>query len=190
MTPAVIVHCQALGRSLEHILDRVPDAVVFDAPLAPNHAGCIAGHQHAVALARRHGWDAVTVFEDDCHFTDAFSTDQWCEDIDWASAHGFSMLNGGCYRVKQPRPVRDGLVAVTRFKSAHCVAYLPQAFGVVDRLVYPMDYMLGKLGAQAVVTVPFVAIQAPGTSGHLDVFTDYADDYREQADRLGALCKS
>lgn len=180
MTPTVVVHCRALGRSLDHIRAHVPDVLVFDAPLAPRHAGCIAGHQYAVQLARQHGWPAVTVLEDDCQFTSAFSPGQWQADIDWAAAHGYTLVNGGCIRAAHPRPVRDGLVAVARFKSAHCVAYLPGAFGVVDRLVYPMDYMLGPLGARAVVTVPFVAIQAPGVSGHLGRFTDYATEYAER----------
>lgn len=184
MIPTVVVHCAALGRSLDHIRAHVPDVIVFDAPLAPQHAGCIAGHQHAVALARRYGWDAVGVLEDDCQFTEAFSGEQWTADVAWARTHGYDMVNGGCIRAANPRLVRSGLVAVDRFKSAHCVAYLPGAFSVVDRLVYPMDYMLGRLGARAVVTVPFVAIQAPGVSGHLGRFTDYASDYAEREQRL------
>lgn len=184
MTATVIVHCRALGRSLDHILSRVPDAIVFDAPQAPKHAGCIAGHQYAVTLARARGWTAVTVLEDDCQFLDTFDPEQWVEDIEWARAHGFNTVNGGVIRAARPRRVREGLVAVDRFKSAHCVTYLPGAFSVVDRLVYPMDYMLGRLGARAVVTVPFVAVQAGCVSGHLHRYTDYAGDYRETEHRL------
>lgn len=184
MIPTVIVHCRPLGRSLDHMLAHVPDAIVFDAPVAPQHAGCIAGHQYAVQLAREHGWDAVGVLEDDCTFLDTFDTAQWVADVEWARAHGYTMVNGGVIRAANPRRVRDGLVAVDRFKSAHCVTYLPGAFPVVDRLVYPMDYMLGRLGAKALVTVPFVAVQAGCVSGHLHRYTDYADEYRQAEQRL------
>jgi hypothetical protein len=184
MIPTVIVHCRALGRSLESMLRHIPDAIVFDAPQAPQHAGCIAGHQYAVRLARQHGWEAVGVLEDDCQFTEHFDTARWLTDLEWARTHGYNVLNGGCVRVANPRLARSGLYAIDRFKSAHCVAYLPAAFPAIDRLIYPMDYMIGRLGTRPLVTVPFVAIQAPGVSGHLFKHTDYAEDYARQEQRL------
>lgn len=193
MIPTVVVHCRALGRSLDHIHAAIPDAIVFDAPFASEqHAGCIAGHQYAVQLAREKHWNAVGVVEDDCQFTDAFQPGRWAEDLEWARQHGYSMLNGGCIRAAHPKPVRKGLVAVDRFKSTHCVAYLPAAFDIVDKLVYPMDVMLGRLGAKALVTVPFVAYQAPGVSSHLQAYADNTEEYRMQEARLGGLtpCKS
>lgn len=184
MIPTVIVHCKPLGRSLDHMLAHIPEAFVFDAPVAPNHEGCIAGHQHAVNLARENGWDAVGVLEDDCEFTKAFDSERWMLDVEWARRHGYNVVNGGCFRTARPRKVRDGLYAVTHFKSAHCVVYLPSAFEVVDRLVYPMDVMIGRLGAKPVVTVPFVAIQGKFWSGHLHEMSDYHEDYAQQEARL------
>lgn len=184
MIPTVIVHCPALGRSLDHMFQYIPDAIVFEAPVAEKHGGCIAGHQHAVKLARKHKWDAVGVLEDDCQFTEAFDTQRWQADVAWARAHGYDVVNGGVIRAANPRRVRDGLFAVDRFKSAHCVVYLSKAFSAVDRLIYPMDYMIGRLGTKPVVTVPFVAIQRPVVSGHLHRFDDNTGQYAAEESRL------
>lgn len=190
--PARIVHCPSLGRDLSPILAQVPDARVQLADRTPGtHAGCIGAHQAIVREAQAQRWPAVWVLEDDCSFTPAFSLAQWWADLGWAAAHGFTMLVGGCAAAAKPRRVRDGLVAVTRFKSSHCVAYLAAAYEIVLRLVEPMDLMLGRLGGRPVVTVPFVAVQAPGFSGIQQRPVDYRGRYdRIEASLRGLACAS
>lgn len=186
---AFIVHCPALGRDLSHIRAHVPGVEVVETPLTPrrSHDGCIAGHQAAVRLAKAHGWSEVMVLEDDCIFTDAFSMDRWLSDLSWARSHGYTFLNGGCFSTRHPRLVREGLFAVERFKSSHCVIYLPEAYDLVERLVFPMDVMIGRLGARVVVTHPFVAIQGLSYSGIQRQPANYVAAYARHEAYLGSL---
>lgn len=186
MIPAAIVRCAALERDLSGILARVPHAVIEEAPLTPgSHAGCIAGHQAIVRAAQRERWPAVFVIEDDCAFTAMFDLDRWEADAHWAGAHGFDVVAGGCVSTAHPRRVRQGLFAVDRFKSSHCVVYLASAYDVVLRLTEPMDLMIGRLGAKCVVTYPFVAIQQPGYSGIQRRDVDYRAMYIRHEEALG-----
>lgn len=173
MTPAVIIACPELGRDLRPILAAVPDAVVYRAARKPErHEGLRLALQGAARLARANKWPAVFIIEDDCAFTEHFDRARWEADGAWAFKHGYTLLNGGCFSAARPRRVRDGLVAVDRFKSSHCILVHHSAYDVLERLVYPVDVSMGKLGARPVVTVPFVAVQAPVISGHLDRFED------------------
>ncbi len=184
--PACVVHCPSLGRDLTHIRKHVPDVQVLETPRTPfSHDGCIAGHQAAVRQAQAHHWPAVMVLEDDCTFTDAFAT--WIADVQWAATHGYTVLTGGAWSARNPRWVRDGLYAVDWFKSSHCVVYLADAYPLVAQLRFPMDVMIGKLGARIVLTSPFVAIQASGYSGIQDRLVDDGPGYRRHEARLAQL---
>ncbi len=186
--PACVVHCPSLGRDLTHIRKHVPDVQVLETPRTPfSHDGCIAGHQAAVRQAQAHHWPAVMVLEDDCTFTDAFAWPTWIADVQWAATHGYTVLTGGAWSARNPRWVRDGLYAVDWFKSSHCVVYLADAYPLVAQLRFPMDVMIGKLGARIVLTSPFVAIQASGYSGIQDRLVDDGPGYRRHEARLAQL---
>lgn len=189
MIPAVIAHCPELGRDIAGIHAAVPQAIVHRAAKFPPHThdGCIAAHQAIVRMAIAEDWPAVFAIEDDCAFTPAFSLAQWEADVAWAAAHGYNVLTGGCISARHPRLVRAGLFAVERFKSLHCVVYLRSAYAIVLRVVYPIDVMLGRLGARCLMAYPFVALQAPGYSGIQDRIVDYGPRYRRYEQELGAL---
>lgn len=184
----MILHCPELGRDIAPLLARVPDAIVFRSARTPNgHDGCLAGHKAIVRMAIDEGWSGVFLMEDDCQFTPAFSRDQWDADVEWAGRNGYDVVTGGSVSTKNARQVRPGLFAVDRFKSTHCIAYLPPAYDVVRRLVFPIDLMIGRLGARPLVTFPFVALQRPGFSGLLERFIDYTPEYDRHAAHLAAL---
>lgn len=188
MLNAFVLHCPELGRSLDGIRAAVPDVQALRAPRTANgHDGCIAAHQDAVRIAVARAWPSVWVIEDDCAFTSAFSRDRWEADADWTRAHGYGVLAGGCFSVKNPRLIRDGLLAVDRFKSSHCVVYHQAAYDTVLRVTEPIDLMLGTLGARCAVAFPFVAVQAPGFSGTLERSVDNGDGYVRCENRLAGL---
>lgn len=178
MTPAVILTCPELGRDLSPILAAVPDAITFrSARLPERQEGVRLAYQGVARMARANGWPAVFLMEDDCAFTTHFDRARWEADGAWAFSHGYTLLNGGCFSAARPRHARSGLVAVHHFKSSHCIMVSAAAYGVLEQLVYPVDVSMGKLGARSVVTVPFVAVQAPVVSGHLDRFQDNSAFY-------------
>jgi len=188
VTPAVIAHCPELGRDLSQLLRAVPHAIVYRAPRTDNgHDGCIAAHRGIVQMARDRGWSSVFVMEDDCSFTEAFDLKRWERDIRWAGKRGYDVLAGGCVSTRNPTLVRDGLFAVERFKSTHCVAYHSGAFDIVDRVVPPIDLQLGTLGAKCVVTFPYVAVQGPSVSGILNRPVDYRPMYARHEAQLALL---
>lgn len=177
--PLFILHCPSLGRDLEPILARVPEAQIAEGPrLTDGYAGCTAGHQAIVRRAMTGGWPAVGIFEDDCAFTDAFSVAQWRADARWAAQRGYQAVIGGSVSTRGARLVRTGLYAVERFKSTHCVTYLRSAFETVLRVgAGPIDKQLSKLGLRTVLTVPFVAVQRIAFSGALHRIVDYGPQY-------------
>lgn len=188
MIPAVILTCAELNRDIVPILTAVPDAIIFHTEYLPErHEGVRRGYARVAKMARRLGWPAVFLMEDDCQFTEHFDRSQWEADAAWAFLHGFTLLNGGVFSAANPRPVRHGLVAVDRFKSSHCIVVHQSAYDVLEQLVYPVDVAMGQLGAAPVVTVPFVAVQAPVHSGHLDRPTDYRDRYASTEASLRAI---
>lgn len=192
MIPAVVIHCASLGRDISGIRAAVPHLQVYDAKRFPpgDHAGCIAGHQAIVQMARLSGWPAVWVFEDDCEFTPAFAIERWVADATWARNHGYNTITGGCVSTRNPRLVREGLFAVDRFKSTHCIVYHEDVYEIVMKLTTPMDPMLGRLGAKCLVTYPFVAVQRPAFSGILGHHQDYLRSYERESNRLGVLVKA
>lgn len=187
--PSFILHCPSLGRDLAPILARVPDAQIAQGPrLDDGYAGCTAGHQAIVRQALSAGWPAVSVFEDDCAFTAAFDLTQWRRDASWAAVHGFDAVIGGSVSAKRPQAVREGLVAVARFKSTHCITYLRSAYQTVLRVgAGPIDKQLSTLGLKAVLTVPFVAVQRAAFSGALGRWMDYGPEYARHAEALAGM---
>lgn len=188
MIAAVIAHCPVLGRDISGLFKAVPHALVHIAARTTNgHDGCIAAHRAIVQMAREHGWPSVFVMEDDCAFTSAFSLEQWERDIRWAGKHGYNVIAGGCVSTRNPVKVRDGLFAVERFKSTHCVAYHESAYAVVDRVKEPIDLQLGLQGGKCVVVHPFVAVQAPSFSGIQNRDVDYRPMYARHEAHLATL---
>lgn len=187
--PSVIVWCPPLNRDISVLQACVPNAEVFLAPrMAHGHDGCILAHQAIVQRAKAERWPAVFVMEDDCAFTDAFSLKQWRADVAWAAAHGYDIVTGGCVSTRNARVVRDGLCAVDRFKSTHCVAYLPAAYDIVLTIAEPIDVNLGRRGGKPLVTVPYVAVQRPGYSGIQNCDVDYRPMYARHEAHLRTLC--
>lgn len=185
MIPAVIMTCPSLKRDLSPILARVPGAIGLHTEHLPaRHEGLRRGYATVAQMAREHGWPAVFLMEDDCQFTEHFDLARWEADAAWAFLHGYTLLNGGVFSAANPRKVRNGLVAVDRFKSSHCIVVHRSAYDVLERLVYPVDVTMSTLGAKPVVTVPFVAVQGPVHSGHLDRFTDYRAHYSASESKL------
>ncbi len=188
MTPAVIIHCPELGRDIGELQARVPHAVVVRGPRTRHgHDGCIQAHRAVVKRAIRSGWRSVFVMEDDCQFTEAFSLDQWEADAAWAAAHGFNVLAGGCVSTRNPRRVRDGLFAVERFKSTHCVVYHAPVYPIILKVTEPIDVMIGTLGARCLVAHPFAAVQRPGYSGIQECAVDYVPMYQRHEQHLAGV---
>lgn len=191
MTPAVIAYCPDLGRDLAPILAQVPDAQVYSSGLVPKgEDGCLAAHQAIVRMAMAAKWPAVFVLEDDCCFTPAFNREAWEDAIDWMATHGYNILTGGCISAHGPRKVREGLLAVAWFKSAHCIVYRASAYPIVLRAGQPLDVSLGRLGGKCLMTYPFVAVQQPCVSGILKRPVNYLERYARHERILEALCAS
>lgn len=184
--PAVVLHCPSLGRSLEPIRTHVPDLQIHHGVMLPDgYWANVLGYQAIVRRAIAEGWESVWILEDDCAFTAAFSVARWMDDWAWCRAHGYTLLTGGCVAARQPQAVREGLYAVARFKSTHCAVYHASIYDAILGLTRgPFDKQISKApGVRAVLTHPFVAVQAPGYSGILGHFKDYMPEYaRLEAD--------
>lgn len=188
MTRNVVIYCPHLNRDIRGLLNAVPFPRIWTgAPTARGEDGCLACHHAIVAHAQAHGWPSVFVMEDDCEFTPAFSYARWLADLAWAGAHGYDVLVGGCTRTYDERRVRDGLIEVSAFHSAHCIAYLASSYAAVLRTGQPFDLSVGRAGARVVLTHPFVAIQRPTFSGILREHVDYVPLYAAHEERLARL---
>ncbi|HEX7770335.1 MAG TPA: hypothetical protein VF422_09960 [Dokdonella sp.] len=191
MIPAVIMTCPALNRDVAPILAKVPDAIIWNTEHLPEqHEGLRRGLARVAEMARRLGWPAAWILEDDCQFTEHFDRARFESDAAWAFLHGYTLLNGGVFSAANPRPVREGLVAVDRFKSSHCIVVHHSAYDVLERLGYPADVTMGTLGAKSVVTVPFVAVQGAVHSGHLDRQTDFRARYAQTEASLRQIARA
>lgn len=95
----------------------------------------------------------------------------------WAQEHNYGVLAGGCVNTYDPRKVRDGLVAVSRFHSAHCVVYFEAFYDNILQTVQPFDISLGLCGVRGVVSIPFAAVQRPTFSGILQKDVNYVPLY-------------
>lgn len=190
MIPAFVIQCPELGRDLSALRAAVPDARVWRAAHRPQaHEGLRGAYREIAQHARAERWPAIFLMEEDCAFTSHFARETWEREAEWAAQHGYNLVVGGCISAARPRQVRDGLFAVDRFKSSHCLLVLASAYPVFERLEYPADVSMGRLGARSVVTYPFVAVQAPGFSGHLQRHTDNLWRYARFEQQLATLAR-
>lgn len=181
-----VIYCPHLNRDIRGILNAVPNPNILTGEKTERgEDGCLRCHHEIVRYAKKMAWPWVFVIEDDCAFTDAFIYEKWELDAFWAADHGYDVIVGGCTRTYGERIVRDGLIEVSAFHSAHCVVYLKSSYETILKTVQPHDLSIGRLGARCLLTWPFVAVQAPSFSGILQKPVDYMPLYQAHEDRLG-----
>ncbi len=185
----VVLYAPHLGRDLSALLAPLPmSSVVIQTgqPTPRGEDGCLESHKTAIREARDRGDRRVFVMEDDCAFTPAFDWDRWNEDAEWAESHGYDVMAGGCTRTYDEKVVRDGMVEVSAFHSAHCVVYFKSGYERALRAVQPYDVSLGATcDLRCVLTWPFVAVQRPSFSGILCEPVNYVPLYQAHETRLG-----
>lgn len=195
---AVILSCAYLKRDVTALKEMVPWADVYLGPKTQKaEDGCLQNHQHVVAEAKRAGFSRLFVMEDDCQFTRYFDFQRWQADADWAQANGYDLLVGGSTRTYHERRVREGLIEVKAFHSAHCLVYFKSSYDKVARTVQPFDLSLGcevtsnfktrYAGCRVVLAFPFVAVQRPVYSGILKRRVNYVPEYATLEARLAAI---
>lgn len=186
---SVVLHAPHLGRDLSALHAAVPQLEVYrGVPTPRGEDGCLENHKAVIREALARGDDRLFVLEDDCAFTPAFDLARWTADADWAQVQGYDVLAGGCTLTYDARRVRDGLIAVSAFHSAHCVVYFASGYDKALQAVQPYDVSLGRdCGVRCVVAWPFVAVQRPSFSGILQRPVDYVPDYVRHEAVLGAL---
>ncbi len=184
MTSAII-YCPHLNRDIRGLLNAVPMPKIWTGEQTPKgEDGCLQCHQAIVKWAKDSLLPSVFVMEDDCHFTEHFDYLRWWADATWAHEHGYDVLVGGCTRTYKERVVRQGLIEVSAFHSAHCIVYHASAYDRVLKTVQPFDVSVGKVGCRVVMTWPFVAVQRPTYSGILQQDVDYVPLYQQHEQRL------
>ena len=127
----------------------------------------------------------VFVMEDDCHFTKHFDLMKWHDDAAWAEAQGYDVMVGGSTRTYDEKVVRDGMIEVEAFHSAHCVVYFRSGFEKALKAVQPYDLSLGRdCKLRCVLVHPFVAVQKASFSGILREQVNYVPLYRYHEQEL------
>jgi hypothetical protein len=176
---SVVIYCQHLGRDLAHLRESVPGLLIHDGlPTPKGEDGCLESHKTVVREAMADGARMVFVMEDDCQFTPHFNLERWRADADWAQEHGYDVLAGGCTRTYDQRVVRDGVLEVSAFHSAHCLVYFESGYEKALRAVQPYDWSLGRdCGMRCALVHPFVAVQRASFSGILRQAVDYVPLY-------------
>lgn len=183
---SAIIYCPHLNRDIRGLLNAIPFPRIWTgAQTARGEDGCLQCHQAIVLYALAHHWPQVFVMEDDCALTEQFYYRRWVEDAAWAEAHGYDVLVGGSTRTYGEKVVRDGLIEVSSFCSAHCVVYLQSSYETILKTVQPHDQSIGRLGAKCLLTWPFVAVQRAVFSGILRQEVDYTPLYEAHEKRLG-----
>jgi|ERR1039457_841385 hypothetical protein len=176
---SIVLYAPHLNRDLRHLMEAVPCLSIYEGRQTPNgEDGCLHGHRAIVAWAQACELDRVFVVEDDCQFTSHFDWARWNADADWADSHGYDVMAGGCTRTYNQKLVREGMIEVSAFHSAHCLVYFKSGYAKALRAIIPYDWSLGRdCGMRCVLVHPFVAVQTPGYSGieHHDV--DYVPLY-------------
>lgn len=181
-----VIHCPHLNRDVRGILNAVPNVRIWTGyPTERGEDGCLQAHQGIVALAKQHSWPRVFVMEDDCQFTKHFDYERWEEDARWSAVNGYDVLVGGCVQTYGPKIVRDGLVRVDKFHSAHCIVYNASGYDKILQTIQPFDTSIGDQGAKTVMTYPFVAVQRPVYSGILKKDVNYVPLYEQYEGHLG-----
>jgi hypothetical protein len=186
---SVVLYCPHLGRDIAALHAAVPGLLEYiGQPTARGEDGCLESHKAILREAILAGADRVFVMEDDCALTPQFSLERWTADADWAEAHGYDVLVGGCTRTYDERVVREGLIEVAAFHSAHCVVYFRSGYEKALQAIQPYDLSLGRdCGMRCVLTWPFVAVQRPSFSGILRQPVDYVPLYARHEAALAAL---
>lgn len=184
---SVILHAPHLGRDIEHLKVAVPGVHVLIGVQTPKgEDGCLEAHKTAVRMAMVNGADKVFVLEDDCWFTPHFDSWKWETDAGWAQAHGYDVMCGGSTRTYDEKIVRDGMIEVSAFHSAHCVVYFQSGYEKILQAVQPFDWSLGRdCGCRCVLTYPFVAVQRQSYSGILREMVNYVPLYQWHEKELG-----
>lgn len=176
---SVVLYCPHLGRDLRPLRAAVPDLSIYEGlPTPRGEDGCLENHKAVIREAMLADADMLFAMEDDCRFTRHFSIDRWRADAEWAQAHGYDVLAGGCTRTYDERRVRDGIIEVSAFHSAHCVVYFRSGYEKALQAVQPYDLSLGRDCAMRCALVwPFVAVQRPYFSGILKQDVNYEPLY-------------
>ena len=185
---SVILWAPHLERDLSDLRVAVPDVLIQCGAQTPKgEDGCLESHKTAIREAMEAGADRLWVLEDDCDLTPAFDLARWTADADWAEAHGYDVLTGGCVRTYDAQLVREGLIEVSAFHSAHCVVYFQSGYEKALNAIQPFDVSLGRdCGLRCLLTWPFVAVQKPSFSGILQQPVNYVPFYQQHEAALGA----
>lgn len=186
---SVVLHCPPLGRDLRPLHEAIPDLHIYTSELTPRgEDGCLDGHKGIIREAIASGEPRVFVMEDDCQFTRFFNLDRWQADADWAQANGYDVMAGGCTRTYDQKVVREGMIEVSAFHSAHCLVYFASGYEKALQAVTPYDWSLGRdCGMKCVLTWPFVAVQHMAYSGIEKTFVDYVPLYKVHEIELGGM---
>lgn len=190
-----ILYCPHLNRDIRGLLNAVPHPRILTGARTPKgEDGCLEGHKAIIRTAMAEGAERVFAMEDDCQFTEHFTYVDWMQKADWAEAHGYGAMAGGCVMTWDNKKVAEGLIEVTRFCSAHCMMYFERGYKYILEAVQPYDMTLGdclnKVGIKCLVTWPFVAVQRPSYSGILDKNVNYLDNYVSHERTLEPLAKA
>ncbi len=186
---SAIIYCPHLNRDIRGLINKVPNPRIHTGyPTTLGHDGCLQCHHQIVTEARALGWPSVFVMEDDCQFTEEFDYHKWIADALWCKENGFGCLTGGCvntYGAQKTR--REGILAVDKFHSAHCIVYFADQYERVLQTIQPFDTSLGDVGVRCAVSWPFVAVQRPVFSGILQKDVDYTGLYALHEQHLGEV---
>lgn len=183
---SVVLRCKHLKRDISQLQEAVPNLLIYEGlPTPYGEDGCLEGHKDIIREAMATGHSRVFVMEDDCQFTKHFDLGKWHDDAAWAEANDYDVLVGGSTRTYGEKVVREGLIEVEAFHSAHCVVYFKSGFEKALQAVQPYDLSLGQdCKMRCVLVHPFVAVQKPSFSGILREQVDYVPYYREHEQAL------
>ena len=186
---SVVLYCPHLGRDLSRLHETVPDLLIYEGmPTPKGEDGCLEGHKAIVREAMGLGEPRVFVVEDDCQFTPHFELERWLADADWAETQGYDVMAGGCTRTYDQKVVRNGMIEVSAFHSAHCLVYFASGYEKALNAVQPYDWSLGRdCGMRCALVWPFVAVQRPSYSGILRQDVNYVPFYEGHEAELGTL---
>jgi len=185
---SVVLHAPHLGRDISPLFRAVPGLQeLVGLPTSRGEDGCLEAHKKVVRTAIALGEPRIFVMEDDCGFTPRFDLAKWHADADWAQEQGYDVMAGGCTRTYDEKVVRDGMIEVSAFHSAHCVVYFQSGYEKVLQAIQPFDWSLGRdCGMRCVLTWPFVAVQRPSYSGILRQTVNYVPLYESHESALGS----
>lgn len=186
---SVVLYAPHLDRDLRGLHESVPGLLIHVGHQTPSGAdGCLESHKAVIREAAALNERRVFVLEDDCQFTGHFNWTSWLADAEWAQAHGYDVMAGGCTRTYDERRVRDGMIEVGAFHSAHCVVYFESGYGKALEATQPYDLSLGRdCGMRCVLVHPFVAVQRPSFSGILRQDVNYVPYYQQHEAALGEI---